>query len=268
MNLHFKTAITALLMTLSAQALAQITLYEDDGWRGRTFSTSHEVVDLNRFGFNDRASSVIVEGGQWELCEDSRFEGRCMVLRPGNYASLSAMGMNDRVSSLRPVGHRERYDNEAPAPVQAPAYEYRRRPDEEVYQAPVTSVHALFGAAEQRCWTERQQVSEPSRNSNAGGAVVGAILGGVLGHQIGGGRGRDVATVGGAVAGALVGSNVGTGSDGETSTRDIRRCETVPGQTPDAWDVTYDFRGYQHRIQTSYAPGPYVMVNGDGVPRQ
>ena len=68
MNLHCKAAISALLLTLSAQALAQITLYEAEGWRGRTFSTTHEVRDLFRFGFNDRAASVIVEGGQWELC--------------------------------------------------------------------------------------------------------------------------------------------------------------------------------------------------------
>ncbi|MET3106335.1 uncharacterized protein YcfJ [Oxalobacteraceae bacterium GrIS 2.11] len=267
MNLLLKTAMTATILTLSAQALAQVTLYQDDGWRGRTFSTTHAVPDLNRFGFNDRASSVIVEGGQWELCEDSGFSGRCMVLRPGNYGSLSEMGMNDRVSSLRPIGHRDHYENEAPAPRQEPAYEYRRRPDEDVYQAPVTSVHAIFGAAEQRCWTERQQVAEPARNSNVGGALVGAVLGGVLGHQVGGGRGRDVATAGGAVAGAVIGSNVGT-SDGQSYSRDIQRCETVPNQTPNSWDVTYNFRGYEHHVQTRSAPGQFIFVNHDGVPRQ
>jgi len=268
MNLLMKSAVALAILTLSAQVMAQITLYENDGWRGRTFSSAGEVRDLNRFGFNDRASSVIVEGGRWEVCEDARFEGRCMILRPGNYGSLRSMGMNDRISSMRPIDHREHYENEAPPPEPAPAYEYRRRPNEEVFQAPVTSVHAIFGAGQQRCWTERQQVSEPHANSNAGGAVVGAILGGVLGHQIGGGRGRDVATAGGAVAGAVIGSNVGTNRDGDSYSRDVQRCETVQNQSPDSWDVAYNFRGYEHRIQTRYAPGPYVSVNRDGEPRQ
>ena len=53
-------------------------------------------------GFNDRARSAIVSGGRWEVCEDADFAGRCVVLRPGNYDSLSGMGMYKRVSSVRP----------------------------------------------------------------------------------------------------------------------------------------------------------------------
>jgi hypothetical protein len=59
-------------------------------------------------GFNDRASSVIVRGGWWEACEDARFGGQCVTLRPGSYANLAAMGLNDRISSVRPVD-RPRY---------------------------------------------------------------------------------------------------------------------------------------------------------------
>ena len=90
----------------------------------------------------------------------------------------------------------------------------------------MTSVRAVVGAPEQRCWIERQQVSEDRRgDTNVGGAVVGAILGGVLGHQVGGGRGKDVATAGGAVAGALIGGNQGRGDSGSSSyDRDVQRC--------------------------------------------
>jgi uncharacterized protein YcfJ len=265
MNSLLKTAVAATVLSMSAHAMAQITLYEHDGWRGRTFATSQEVANLSQFGFNDRASSVIVEHGEWELCDDAGFRGKCIVLRHGSYASLGAMGMTDRISSLRPVGHRDHYDNEGPPPQPQVVYEYRRRPDEEVFQVPVTSVRALYGSAQQRCWTEQQQVSGAPPNSNAGGALVGAILGGVLGHQVGGGRGRDVATAGGAVAGAVIGSNVGTGGG---YSQDVQRCETVPNQTPDAFDVTYNFHGLEHHIQTRYAPGPSVVVNRDGEPRQ
>ncbi|MFZ6848915.1 beta/gamma crystallin-related protein [Undibacterium sp. RuRC25W] len=265
MNLLFKSAIVAATLTLSAQAMAQIILYENNGWRGRTFSTAHEVGDLNRYGFNDKASSIIVENGRWEICDNAGFGGKCMILQKGNYPSLSSMGMNDRISSLRPVNDRDHYDNEAPQQT-GPAYEYRRRPDEDIFQAQVTSVHAVYGASAQRCWTERQQTNEPSHN-NVGGAIVGGILGGVLGHQIGGGSGRDIATAGGAVAGAVLGSNVGDNS-GSHNSRDVQRCQTVPNREPDSWDVTYSFRGYEHHIQTRYAPGSTISVNHNGEPRQ
>ena len=37
---------------------------------------------------------------------------------------------------------------------------------------------------------------------------------------------------------------------------------------PDHWDVTYDFRGIEHRLQMSAPPGPTIAVNGNGEPRQ
>lgn len=92
------------LASAAAAASAQVTLFEHDGFHGRTFTTDRPVVDFARFGFNDRASSVIVRSGRWELCDNARFGGRCVVLRPGRYPSLSAMGMNDRVSSVRRAG--------------------------------------------------------------------------------------------------------------------------------------------------------------------
>jgi hypothetical protein len=35
-------------------------------------------------------------------------------------------------------------------------------PSERIVDVPVSSVHAVVGAPEQRCWVERQQVNEPS----------------------------------------------------------------------------------------------------------
>ena len=107
-----------------------------------------------------------------------------------------------------------------------------------------------------------------SGDRNVGGAVVGAIIGGVLGHQVGGGRGKDAATAGGAVAGALIGSNQGRGSSGVTYDKDVQRCRTVASGTPAYWDVTYDYRGRENRIQMSSAPGDTISVNANGEPRQ
>jgi uncharacterized protein YcfJ len=248
----------------ASQAAAQVTLYEDAGFRGRAFTTSKAVSNFERLGFNDRASSVIVDHGRWEVCEDAQFQGRCVALRPGSYDSLSAMGINDRVSSIRPIGQQARYVSEAPPPLPAPTYDYRQRPNERLFQANVTSARAVVGPPEQRCWVERQQVN--TGNANVPGAIVGAILGGVLGHQVGGGRGQDIATAGGAVAGAAIGANTGNGA-GRVYGQDVQRCSDVPSGQPAFWDVTYNFRGLEHRVQMSAPPGSTITVNGNGEPR-
>ena len=144
-------------------------------------------------------------------------------------------------------------------------YDSRRRGKERIYEAQVTSVRAVVGPPEQRCWVEREQVGQRGQ-ANVPGAVMGAILGGVLGHQVGSGRGNDAATAGGAIAGGVIGSNVGReGRSGYS--RDVRRCENVSDQAPAYWDVTYNFRGTEHRIQMANAPGPTVTVNQRGEPR-
>lgn len=248
----------------SAQASAQITLYEHDGFGGRSFTAERRVGDFGSVGFNDRASSAVVQGDRWEVCEDSGFGGRCVVLPPGRYSSLTAMGFNDRVSSARIVNVQSRYDrDDERAPERA---DYRRRKNEKLFSANVLSVKAVVGTPEQRCWMEQEQVVQ-ERRSKVPGAVVGGLLGGILGHQIGGGTGRDIATAGGAVAGAVVGANVG-GRKGETVTRDVQKCADVQGsKRADYWDVVYNFRGQEHRVQTTSPPGATIMVNAQGEPR-
>lgn len=146
------------------------------------------------------------------------------------------------------------------------AYDYRRRQGEPLYEAPVTSVRAVVGPPEQRCWVERQVVDAGSPGINVPGAVVGGVIGGVLGHQIGSGRGRDVATGLGAATGAAVGANVGT--SGTPYAQDVQRCATVSSTAGlDYYDVTYNFRGYEHRVQTTSPPGATLLVNAQGEPR-
>jgi uncharacterized protein YcfJ len=267
MNRRIKIIAGAAALLLSAEAIAQITFYEGEGFRGRAFTTDRNVEDFRGSGFNDRASSAVVDKGRWEACEAAEFGGHCVVLRAGAYESLGRMGINDRVSSVRRVRERGHYDNEAPAPLPAANYEYRRRPNERVYEAQVTSVHAVVGQSGQHCWMERGQVEQARGERNVAGGVVGAVIGGIIGHQFGSGRGNDVATVGGVIAGAAVGSNQGRDS-ATTRTADVQRCETATNTTPDYWDVDYRFRDVDHRVQMTAAPGNTIFVNGDGEPRQ
>ena len=267
MNAILKSALAAAGLAMATHAVAQITFYEHPGFHGRSFTTENQVGNFERHGFNDRASSVIVESDRWEVCEDARFRGRCMVLRPGRYASLAEMGLNDRISSVRVLRMSTHVESERYAPLPVAAPDYRRRHNERVYEAQVTSVREVMGSPEQRCWVEHQQGREEHGGANVPGAVVGAVIGGILGHQVGSGRGNDVATVGGAVAGGAIGANVGR-ERGQQYGQDVQRCENVPSQgRTEYWDVTYDFRGQQHHVQLTARPGPTITVNEQGEPR-
>lgn len=93
------------LLGFAASAAAQdITLFEDDNFGGQSFSANGSIDDLARVNFNDRASSVIVRNGSWQLCSDSFFRGRCITLGPGRYGSMNAFSLNDQVSSIRETG--------------------------------------------------------------------------------------------------------------------------------------------------------------------
>ena len=285
MSHSLKTAMGIVGLVVATQAAAQVTFYSRDGFRGESFTADREIRNMDRTGFNDRAQSAVVQGGSWQVCEDARFEGRCVVLQPGEYPSLSDMGLGHEISSVRAVNQGYGYNDNRryaaqdpayvappPAPPQGyvapqPAYpaqpqgsDYRRRGDERVFEAQVTSVRAVVGPSDQRCWVERREFN----GANIPGAIVGGVIGGVLGHQIGGGRGQDAATAGGAIAGAAVGANVGRDDNG----RDIQHCtDTSRYDRPDYWDVTYVFDGLEHHVQMSNPPGATITVNRAGEPR-
>ena len=108
MSNALKTALGIIGLVVATQAAAQVTLYSREDFRGESFTADRDIRNMERGGFNDFASSAIVRGGDWQVCEDARFEGRCAVLRPGDYPSLSAMGLGNRISSIRAAEIRRR----------------------------------------------------------------------------------------------------------------------------------------------------------------
>jgi len=252
--------------TAPAPSAVQFTFFEDERFQGRSYTTTGQIPNLRRTGFNEHASSAVVSGERWEVCENNRYKGQCMVLRPGQYPSLASMGLSQDITSVRVVPRNTRVaDNRyAPAPMQA--FDARRRNGERLYEADITSSRAVLATSGQRCWVESTQVPAERSGANIPGAVVGALLGGILGHQVGNGTGQDVATVGGVVAGGAIGAQFGR--DGKPTTQDVQRCENVPGGAqPAYWDVTYNFRGTDHRVQMASAPGDRITVNERGEPR-
>ncbi len=58
--------------------------------------------NLERIGFNDAASSLVVRDGVRHVCTGARFNGSCVELNPGEYSRVG-LGLDDRISSLREV---------------------------------------------------------------------------------------------------------------------------------------------------------------------
>lgn len=97
---------------------AHATLYEGANLSGRSFPLEDMMRNLDRTGFNDRASSLRIESGYWIFCSDSEFRGECRTFGPGEYAQLP--GMNNTISSGRrianayPYGGRPNWQGEMP----------------------------------------------------------------------------------------------------------------------------------------------------------
>src|SRR5437763_1763861 len=101
MSKLLRNLLLAAGLVAAGQAAAQVTLFDQPGFHGQSFTADRQVWNLDRFGYNDRASSAVVRGGSWEVCTDARFEGRCVVLRPGDYPSLAGLGLEGNISSVR-----------------------------------------------------------------------------------------------------------------------------------------------------------------------
>lgn len=94
----------ALLFATAGASAAELTLYGGQDFRGRELRSNQSIFNLANTGFNDRASSVIIRDGVWQLCDDAYFRGHCVTLQPGRYPTLREMGLNNKVSSARELG--------------------------------------------------------------------------------------------------------------------------------------------------------------------
>ena len=98
MNSIARYVLAATALTIATQAVAQqITFFEREGYEGRSVTTGAPISNLERAV---RASSAVVSG-EWEVCDGPGFTGRCVVMLPGEYPSLRAMGLSNGISSAR-----------------------------------------------------------------------------------------------------------------------------------------------------------------------
>ena len=92
-----------LLGMAGAASAAEITLYEHPNFAGTQLILRGWTPDISKIGFNDRASSIVVSSGRWELCSDADFKGFCQTFVRGEYPSIDGR-LNDRISSAREIG--------------------------------------------------------------------------------------------------------------------------------------------------------------------
>jgi hypothetical protein len=93
---------TAAWLTGAAAHAGEMTLYSNENFTGREVTLRDVTPDLVDLGFNDRASSMVIRSGRWEVCVDSEFRGNCQIFERGEYRNLHRM--NDKISSAREVG--------------------------------------------------------------------------------------------------------------------------------------------------------------------
>jgi hypothetical protein len=112
---------TVILMTAAAVCAraGEITLYEDENFRGNSMRITSEVVSLDGTGMNDRTQSAIVRDGVWEVCRDAYFNGGCIQLQPGRYVRMDGNFVRN-ISSVRELGS-PRYIGANPVPYAVPA---------------------------------------------------------------------------------------------------------------------------------------------------
>ncbi len=104
-------AAAALLATFAQAASAgEITLFTDSDFRGARITLDRDAYNLNDMGFNDRASSIMVRSGVWQVCDDRDFRGTCAEFGPGEYRGLQ--NFNDRISSVREISRGGGYDRD------------------------------------------------------------------------------------------------------------------------------------------------------------
>jgi hypothetical protein len=91
------------------ERLSRAILYEGSGLTGRSFTLDNEIVaNFAATGFNDRAASLVVEGGYWIFCSDANFHGECRTFGPGEYRRLP-WDVDRKISSGRRIHARYPY---------------------------------------------------------------------------------------------------------------------------------------------------------------
>ena len=88
---------------------SRLVFYDRTNFRGTARDLFNNSTNLGSFG--DRARSVQVYGGTWELCDGSSWNSRCVTVNQ-NVSDLRSLGLRNGVSSAREVGYQNGNTNQ------------------------------------------------------------------------------------------------------------------------------------------------------------
>ncbi len=111
MSISLKAAMGVAALAVATTAAAQVTFYSHEDFSGQQFSTDRTdatwIASASMTAHRPPASKA--ETGRCARTPDS--SGRCVVLQPGEYPSLADMGLQNEISSVRPVEGRYGYND-------------------------------------------------------------------------------------------------------------------------------------------------------------
>ena len=84
---------------------SRLVFYDRPNFRGDSRGVLNTAANLGSFG--DRARSVQVYGGTWELCDSASRNGRCVTVSQ-NVSDLRSLGLRGGVTSVREIGRQGR----------------------------------------------------------------------------------------------------------------------------------------------------------------
>jgi hypothetical protein len=80
-----------------------ITVYDQPDFKGSKVNIALPTPDMKALNFDDKVASLTIQGaGDWVLCENRNYTGRCARVQ-AQAVNLKLQQLNGRVSSLYPV---------------------------------------------------------------------------------------------------------------------------------------------------------------------
>jgi hypothetical protein len=102
--MHSRNLALLLSSALFAHVAAfagEVTLFTGPDFSGQETTLRGDVITLKNMGMNDRAMSMVVHSGRWEVCIDADYRGECRTFETGQYRNLDRF--TRQISSLREI---------------------------------------------------------------------------------------------------------------------------------------------------------------------
>jgi hypothetical protein len=100
---HAAESRAAAPVAATAPAAPTVIVYDQPNFKGQALTISAATPDLAAHGFDNKvASFAIAGGGDWVLCENKNYTGRCVRVQ-SQADNLNLLQLSGRVSSLYPV---------------------------------------------------------------------------------------------------------------------------------------------------------------------